>query len=356
MSAPRRRSEDAEILRGRGFAQARYVHGRWPGVGAAWSAWVADVAVNRSTGEVSVTRVVVGQDTGMMINPAGVRHQIHGNVVQSTSRVLKEEVQLHARRRRWRQANGAAIPILAFPDLPAIDVMMMDRQHEPPLGAGESASVPSAAAIVNAVYDATGVRFRELPLTPERVLAALGTTGASRARLNARRRTALLGSHRGDCSLGLLGLAALAMPIRPAPSRRSRGPIPRLIPPPRSSGDACSRRLAPAPSVTPAPGGAAYAGGLAVADALRHGDCHQHHARSSRPASAPGPIRLSTRAMREGIHRDGRHLYPAFPYPSFTRASEADLQALYAFLMAQPAVTQATRPRAGSLSPSTSAR
>ena len=79
-------------MRGRGFAYALYVHSKFPGYGAAWSAWVADVAVNKATGEVSVTRVVAGQDSGLMINPDGVRHQIHGNVIQSTSRALKEEV------------------------------------------------------------------------------------------------------------------------------------------------------------------------------------------------------------------------------------------------------------------------
>src|SRR5205085_1793548 len=170
---PVREEKDGEIVHGRGFAYALYVHSKFPGYGAAWSAWVTDVAVNRSTGEVSVTRVVVGQDTGLMINPAGVRHQIHGNVIQSTSRVLKEEVRFSettaVASREW-----GAYPILTFPELPAIDVVMLDRPDEPPMGAGESASVPSAAAIVNAVYDATGVRFRELPLTPERVLAGLG--------------------------------------------------------------------------------------------------------------------------------------------------------------------------------------
>ncbi len=65
------------MLYGRGFAYAVYVHGKFPGTAAAWSAWVADVAVNRQTGEVAVTKLTVGQDTGLMINPAGVRHQIH---------------------------------------------------------------------------------------------------------------------------------------------------------------------------------------------------------------------------------------------------------------------------------------
>src|SRR5690606_31474451 len=121
--------------------------------------------------EVSVTRVVVGHDAGMMINPAGVQHQIHGNVIQSTSRVLKEQVTFEASTVASKEWGG--YPILTFPQVPEIDVLMMPRQNEPPLGAGESAAVPSAAAIANAVYDATGIRFRELPITAERVLAAL---------------------------------------------------------------------------------------------------------------------------------------------------------------------------------------
>src|SRR5207237_1938659 len=80
------------VMHGRGFAYALYVHSKFPGYGAAWSAWIADVAVNKATGDVSVTRVVAGQDSGLMINPDGVRHQVHGNVIQSTSRALMEEV------------------------------------------------------------------------------------------------------------------------------------------------------------------------------------------------------------------------------------------------------------------------
>src|SRR5580693_1546611 len=68
-----------DVVRGRGFAYALYVHGKFPGTAAAWSAWITDVAVNKATGDVSVTRVVAGQDSGLMINPEGVRHQIHGN-------------------------------------------------------------------------------------------------------------------------------------------------------------------------------------------------------------------------------------------------------------------------------------
>ena len=110
----------------------------------------------------------------MMVNPAGVRHQIHGNVVQSTSRVLKEEVSFTettaVANREW-----GGYPILTFPELPA------------PV----NPRPPSAAAIVNAVYHATGVRFRELPLTPERVLAGLGKRSESPASKKRRRRFAL---------------------------------------------------------------------------------------------------------------------------------------------------------------------
>src|SRR5262249_19138759 len=168
---PVREEKQGDVVHGRGFAYALYVHSKFPGYGAAWSAWIADVAVNKSTGDVSVTRVVAGQDSGLMINPDGVRHQIHGNVVQSTSRVLMEEVSFD--RTSVATREWGAYPILKFPELPEIDVLMVPRQDQPPLGVGESASVPSAAAIANAIYDATGVRFREPPFTPERILKGL---------------------------------------------------------------------------------------------------------------------------------------------------------------------------------------
>ena len=99
---------EGDIVRGRGFAYALYVHSKFPGYGAAWSAWIADVAVNKATGDVSVTRVVAGQDSGLMINPDGVRHQIHGNVVQSTSRALMEEVSFE--RTRGGDARMGRLP------------------------------------------------------------------------------------------------------------------------------------------------------------------------------------------------------------------------------------------------------
>src|SRR5205085_9911936 len=79
-SGVRQSSDGDEVLRGQGVAYARYMHSKWPGSGSAWAAWIADVEVNRATGEVHVSRVVVGHDAGLMINPEGGRHQVHGNV------------------------------------------------------------------------------------------------------------------------------------------------------------------------------------------------------------------------------------------------------------------------------------
>lgn len=164
------RTEDGRLW-GRGFAYAQYVHSKFPGFGAAMAAWVVELEVDPVTGQINVRRAVVGQDAGLMINPAGVRHQLHGNVIQSLSRVLKESVTFD--RNGVTSLEWGGYPILTFPELPEIDVMLMDRPNEPPLGAGESASVPSAAAVANALYDATGVRFRQPPFTPAVVQAAL---------------------------------------------------------------------------------------------------------------------------------------------------------------------------------------
>ncbi|HVX74494.1 MAG TPA: molybdopterin cofactor-binding domain-containing protein [Bradyrhizobium sp.] len=340
---------EGDIVRGRGFAYALYVHSKFPGFGAAWSAWIADVAVNRATGEVNVTRVVAGQDSGLMINPDGVRHQIHGNVVQSTSRALMEEVSFD--RKAVTSREWGAYPIITFPDLPKIDVLMLPRPDQPPLGVGESASVPSAAAIANAIFDATGVRFREPPFTPERILRGLrGEEQAPPAATLAcpvkpipstdkwrnpfAGRASLFGGLAAVCA-AVIGIGAAALPWR------AIAPIAR-----------------PDPSVYSAE---TIARGQQLA-AL--GDCAVCHTQTGgivnaggRPLETPFGIIYSTnitpdvetgigawsypafeRAMREGIHRDGRHLYPAFPYTHFAKATDADLQALYAFLMAQTPV------------------
>lgn len=160
-----------EVVTGRGFAYARYFHSKFPGFGAAWAAWVCDLSVNRKTGQIKIDKIFVAHDCGRMINPAGVKHQVHGNIIQSTSRVLKEFATFDGAGTTSLEWGG--YPILRFDQLPQVDIQLLDYPDEPPMGAGESASVPSAAAVGNALFDALGVRMREVPFTPERVLKAL---------------------------------------------------------------------------------------------------------------------------------------------------------------------------------------
>jgi nicotinate dehydrogenase subunit B len=322
---PGQEGGEGDILRGRGFAYAVYVHGTFPGTAAAWSAWVADVAVNRATGEVAVTRVTVGQDSGLMINPAGVRHQIEGNVIQSVSRVLKEQVTFSRTEVSSREWGG--YPILTFPEVPAVEVLMLPRQDQPPLGVGESASVPSAAAIANAIYDATGVRFRELPFTPERIRA--GLPPAARPR---RRWLSVLGGLAALASAGFaaIGHAAIDPIARPDPSVYSAATIER---------GRVLAALGNCATCHTGPSGIPNAGGLRIETPF--GAVYATNITPDEQTGIGGwSYPAFERAMRHGVHRDGRQLYPAFPYPSFTRTSDADLQALYAYLMAQPAVAQ----------------
>ena len=346
---------DDDIVRGRGFAYALYVHSKFPGYGAAWSAWIADVAVNKATGDVSVTRVVAGQDSGLMINPDGVRHQIHGNVIQSTSRALMEEVSFD--RHSVTSREWGAYPIITFPDIPKIDVLMLPRQDQPPLGVGESASVPSAAAIANAIFDATGVRFREPPFTPERILRGLRGeqhTTANALPLAPPKPPASLdewhnpfAKHRSVfATIAALCAAAVGIGAAVLPWR-AIAPIARPDASVYSAATiARGQQLAAlgdcAVCHTDTSGGAVNAGGRAIETPF--GTIWSTNITSD-PATGIGAWSYPAfeRAMREGIHRDGRHLYPAFPYPHFARADDADMQALYAYLMAQPAVRAENR-------------
>lgn len=152
--------------RGRGFAFARYKNL------AAYAAMACEVEVLRDTGEVRLLRVVAAVDSGEAVNPDGIRNQIEGGIVQSASWTLSEEVTFDRMRITSRDWGG--YPILRFPQMPQrVDVFIVPRPGQPFLGTGEAAQGPAAAMIANAVADATGVRLRQLPLSRERVRAAL---------------------------------------------------------------------------------------------------------------------------------------------------------------------------------------
>jgi CO/xanthine dehydrogenase Mo-binding subunit len=134
----------------------------------AYCAVVAEVDVGR---EVRVSRLTLAVDVGLVINPDGVRNQIEGGAIQSTSWTLKEQVRLGER--GIANPGWEDYPILRFSDVPAVEIELIDRPDLPAVGAGEAAQGPTAAAIANAVENALGVRVRELPLAPERIIAAI---------------------------------------------------------------------------------------------------------------------------------------------------------------------------------------
>ncbi len=134
---------------------------------------IAEVEVNRANGQVRVTRVTVAHDCGLIINPDGLANQIEGNVIQAISRTLKEEVKFD--RSRVTSLDWNSYPILTFPEVPDdIEIELINRPDQPAMGAGEPTTCAIPAAIANAIFDATGVRLRTIPFTPERVKAALG--------------------------------------------------------------------------------------------------------------------------------------------------------------------------------------
>lgn len=135
---------------------------------------VAEVEVDRSTGEVRATRFYVVHDRGQIINPDGVKAQIEGNVMQTVSRTLIEE--LNFDRSMVTSLDWASYPILKFPQIPEVVIELIDRPSEKPWGAGEPSAAVVPAAISNAVFDATGVRLRSIPYTPAKVKAALQAT------------------------------------------------------------------------------------------------------------------------------------------------------------------------------------
>ena len=151
--------------RGRGVGFARYKNL------ACYCAVIADVAVDRASGRIRVTRAVAAVDAGQIVNPDGVINQIEGGIIQSTSWTLKESVRFD--RTRVTTRSWADYPIVRFDEVPTVEVLLLNRLDERFLGVGEGSQGPAAAAIANAVAHAMGRRLRALPFTPERVKAAL---------------------------------------------------------------------------------------------------------------------------------------------------------------------------------------
>jgi len=150
---------------GRGIAYIHYKHNE------TYVAVAIEVEVDRASGEIAVRRICCAHDCGLMVNPDAVRAQVEGNLLQTLSRTLYEETTFD--RSRVTSVDWASYRLLRFPQVPRLEIALIDRPELPPLGAGEAASTPVPAALANAVFDATGVRLRSVPFTAARVKALL---------------------------------------------------------------------------------------------------------------------------------------------------------------------------------------
>ena len=323
-----RRPPGAGVAHGRGFAYASVpeLDDETP---ASHAAWVAEVTVDMSTGEVGVARVVVGHDeSGHRLSAAHA-----GALPESPSQALEHAALEEARRLTAGNASFDSwdlAAIAASPGERAQPPATFPEQHtaQPLLRGAGMAMLPAAPAIANAIFDATGVRLREPPFSPERIREAL----ADRQGNSRPRRRGML------AAAGAVALAALAA-ILPW-----RAPLAPSSPPPAGFYSAATiergRLVAAAGDCAvchTAPNGRVNAGGLALDTPF--GIIYSSNITPD-PDTGIGSWSYAAfeRAMREGVHRDGRRLYPAFPYTAFAKVSEDDMHSLYAYLMSEPAV------------------
>lgn len=149
---------------GHGMAFARYKNAK------CYAAVFVDLTVNTETSEINLVHAVIAADAGQIIDPDGLSNQLEGGFIQSASWTLKEQVtfdQSGVTSRDWE-----TYPILTFPEIPTVDIVLLDRPQEPSLGSGEATQGPTPAAIANAVFDATGLRLRNVPFTPGNLVSA----------------------------------------------------------------------------------------------------------------------------------------------------------------------------------------
>jgi nicotinate dehydrogenase subunit B len=317
-------------LQGRGFAYANVLDDSAGSPVQTWSAWVADVTYDTRSGDLSVTRVVVGQDMDAVSAPSSTATRLEDTASAAVSALLQGPASYET----WGNAPGSQAVALASAAPPSVEVVSAGplQTGQARLAAGAAFALPAAAAVSNAIFDATGIRLRQPPFTGERVQQALQLQVQEKSG-KAKKRLAF-----GAAAGAALGsLFVLAMPFRSAIAPIE--PIGRTL-----YSEATIER------------------GRLVAAA---GDCMVCHTAvngtpnaGGRPLDTPFGTIYSTnitpdvetgignwsyvafeRARREGIHRDGKHLYPAFPYTAFAKTSDADIQALYAYLMVQPAVS-----------------
>jgi nicotinate dehydrogenase subunit B len=331
---------------GRGMAYSSVIdHSTMP-PSRTWSAWVADVAVDAASGHVAVTRVVVGHDIEHLApGPIQTAHTPIERQIDGVTRALLappagfDDWAGQATSPEPEPDGGSSAVAPRRASAGATDITWVapggDVATARPLAWTAAAALPAAAAVANAIFDATGVRLRQPPFNSDAARQQLrGQTATPERRMAY--------AWLGGIAAAAVGLTVAALPWRPA--------IAPVQPPDLSvySAEAIERgRLVAAASdcvvCHTAPGGVPNAGGLHLDTPFG-----QIVTTNITPDVDTGIGNWSyaafERAMRQGIHRDGRHLYPAFPYTSFAKFTEADMTALYAYMMAQPAVRSTPAP------------
>jgi nicotinate dehydrogenase subunit B len=149
------------LLSGRGIAFARYKNSK------CYAAVGMVLSVNPETFQITLQHAVISADAGLVIDPDGLTNQLEGGLIQAASWTLKEAVQFGEF--ASISQNWDSYPILTFPETPTVETIILDQPREPSLGAGEATQGPTPAAISNAIFDATGIRIREIPFLPERL-------------------------------------------------------------------------------------------------------------------------------------------------------------------------------------------
>jgi len=342
-----RRGADERLL-GRGYASAHIHASQADGTAAdSWSAWIAEVAVEPATGRIDVTRVVVGHDSRDLQPAQGATIRAQDpQLLDAARRLLMAPASFDD----WGgDGSGAASSEdktrTALP--PSTGTLARAEAYMPPTAAspvdhGQLAAdgvltLPAAAAIANAVFDATGVRLRQVPFDSEQLRRALTSAQAPAAPARGGWRRLYRGGAWLAAGAGAIaGLLAMAWPAKPAIAPTD-GPDISLY---SAAAIARGRLVAAAGDCAAchtASHGAANAGGFALQTPFG-----TVYSTNITPDKDTGIGRWSygafERAMREGVHRDGRQLYPAFPYTAFAKMTDADMQALYAYLMSRPPV------------------
>jgi len=311
---------------GRGIAYSHIIDNDSSPPQEVWSVWSVELAVDARSGSLSVSRLTVGHDASHAGSSSAAtpeaQHALKDRLGRWTQSLLghvrQDAAGASASQNEQRQSA-----------LPDVHVVNSSRALDQPLVWGPGVELPAAAAVANAIYSATGLRIRETPFAlPTLSLASPATTTRSR-----RWRNGWLG--------GLMAAATGALLVA-SPWRTSIPPVSRVDTSIFSSQAIERGRLVALTGdcmvCHTAPGGQTNAGGLGLDTPF--GTIFTTNITPDRETGIGGwSYKAFERAMREGIHLDGRHLYPAFPYTAYAKMSDEDLQSLYAYLMSQPAVS-----------------